>query len=126
MSTTREELVTDIMQHPWLVKGEFTGACPSCPDLTIEGGHNSPSHAGHIADALLAAGYRKPRTVTTAEDLDQLDESAILRSRGGDAFQQGEDFHQRKGWFMNGTVDPLTSMQVAKFGPFSVLFETQP
>ena len=76
-----------------------------------------------LAQHLHNLGYRKPRTITTTEELDALHESAILRSRGGDAFQRGEDFHQRKGWFMNGTVDPLTTKQVAAFGPFTVLHE---
>lgn len=76
-----------------------------------------------VADSILAAGYRKPRTVTKPEELESLHESAILRSRGGDAFQRGEDFHQRKGWFMNGTVDPLTTQQIVAFGPFTVIHE---
>jgi hypothetical protein len=34
---------------------------------------DAPSeHAGEYADAILAAGYRKPRQVTTAEELDAL------------------------------------------------------
>jgi len=86
MSTARGELVTDIMQHPWLVKGEFTGACPSCPDLTIEGGYNSPSHAGHIADALLIAGYRKPRTIASRADQVNLPNGTVVVTKG-DVFQ---------------------------------------
>lgn len=82
MSTERDELVTDIMQHPWLVAGEFTGACPSCPDLTIEGGYNSPSHASHIADSILAAGYRKLRVVTKPEELDKL-HMVVVRTEAG-------------------------------------------
>ena len=32
------------------------------------------------ADALLAAGYRKPRTITTAEELDALPRGAVVLS----------------------------------------------
>mgnify|MGYP003575191194 CR=1 FL=1 len=62
MSQERDELVTDIMQHPWLPdhEGLYTGLCPSCPERHIHGGHNSPSHAEHLADALLAVGWVKP------------------------------------------------------------------
>jgi len=76
------------------------------------------------ADAVLAAGYSKPRTITTAEELDALDGSeAILRSRGGDGFQWGADFMGRSGWFMHGTMDPLTNTQVMRFAPFTVIHE---
>ena len=91
MSQGRDELVTDIMQHPWLVNGEFTGDCPSCPDLTIEGGYNSPSHAGHIADALIAAGWVKPRTIDSAyEDYgpDSLPPMSAVLSGGKPAIRQ--------------------------------------
>ncbi|MDJ0321685.1 hypothetical protein, partial [Pseudarthrobacter sp. PS3-L1] len=33
-----------------------------------------------VADGLLAAGYRKPRTITTVEELDALKPDAVVRS----------------------------------------------
>ncbi|WML63638.1 hypothetical protein [Rhodococcus sp. AH-ZY2] len=36
-----------------------------------------------IADAILAAGYRKPRTVTTIEELDKLPDGAVIRGAHG-------------------------------------------
>ena len=35
-----------------------------------------------VADAILAAGYRKPRAITTAEELDGL-HMVVVRSKGG-------------------------------------------
>ena len=54
----REAMVAVIMQHPWLESsyaGHTQGDCPSCPGRVIAGGFNSPSHAEHLADAILAA-----------------------------------------------------------------------
>jgi len=34
-----------------------------------------------VADAILAAGYRRPRTVTTVEELDALPISAVVRGK---------------------------------------------
>lgn len=47
------------------------------------------------ADAIVAAGYRKPRTITTVEELDALPEGSVIR----DAFR-GRVFHRRglAGW----------------------------
>ncbi|KIA72711.1 hypothetical protein ANMWB30_24790 [Arthrobacter sp. MWB30] len=38
---------------------------------------------GAIADKILAAGYRKPRTVTTVEELDGLALPAIINAKNG-------------------------------------------
>jgi len=76
----RDELALAIMHHPWIRdhKGLYTGMCPTCPDLQIQGGCNSPSHAEHIADAILAAGYRKPRTISTAAEIRELPALTIV------------------------------------------------
>jgi hypothetical protein len=76
----RDELLTTIIYHPWLPdhEGLYTGLCPSCPERQIHGGHNSPSHAGHLADAILAAGYTKPRTITTADGIRELPALTIV------------------------------------------------
>lgn len=36
-----------------------------------------------IADAILAAGYRKPRVVTTARELEAVPRGVVLRSKAG-------------------------------------------
>lgn len=63
--SARDELAKVIVSHPWLqdFEGLYTGRCPEC-GRKIHGGSNSPSHANHLAEAVLAAGYRKPRTIT--------------------------------------------------------------
>jgi hypothetical protein len=38
--------------------------------------------AGYAADAVLAAGYRKPRIITTAEELDALPVGSVVRMSG--------------------------------------------
>lgn len=124
MSTERDELVLDIMQHPWLVKGEFTGACPSCPGLTIEGGHNSPSHAGHIADAVLAAGYRRPRTITTTEELDALLFEAVILDSYGTAYVCLKHAPTENQWDCPAlTNENMPSWAIVDHGPFTVLHE---
>lgn len=39
-----------------------------------------------IADAILAAGYRRPRTITTAQELDALPWEAVMRDVFGDVY----------------------------------------
>lgn len=88
MSTERDELAGVIIEHPWLDHTYFGGSwpagfCPSCKAV-IPAGHNSPSHATHIADAILAAGYTKPRQVTTVEDLEGMASGVVIRDADGD------------------------------------------
>jgi hypothetical protein len=62
--------------------------------------HN-PAYAEYafaMADAILAAGYRKPRTVATAEELDALPNGSIIRDDEGDGWQ----FFGLMGWFVTG------------------------
>lgn len=51
------------------------------------------------ADAILAAGYRKPRTITTIEELNALPDESIVRTRHGDILELDED---RTGEWRNG------------------------
>lgn len=46
------------------------------PPLSIE-------ETNALADAVLAAGYRRPRTITTAEELDALRKDSLLTSQFG-------------------------------------------
>lgn len=48
--------------------------------------------APRAADAILAAGYRKPRTITTAEELDTLPVESVVRSARGTIFEKA-NFH---------------------------------
>lgn len=38
--------------------------------------------SGHVADAVIAAGYSKPNTVCTARDLDALPEGTVVLVHG--------------------------------------------
>lgn len=69
-----------------------------------------------IADAILAAGYSKPRTITTAEELDALPEgSAVL-----DADHDVSTKHD--GRWHGYEMFPLLAPKFAKCGPFTVLY----
>ena len=61
------------------------------------------ANAAHaIADAIITAGYRKPRPVTTVEELDALPVGSIVR---GDKFGVSikEDTISRKPWASDGS-----------------------
>ena len=64
MSTERDELAEIISEH-------YHAANPRPTILD-----------GHIAEAILAAGYRKPRTVTTAAELDALPVESVVMTIG--------------------------------------------
>jgi len=45
-------------------------------------------HVGNgIADAILAAGYSRPRTITTADELDALSAGSVVRSDEGTVWE---------------------------------------
>ncbi|MBX4168062.1 hypothetical protein K3M35_05195 [Rhodococcus sp. DMU2021] len=50
---------------------------PELPDVDIDGGVSRG-----IADAVLNVGYRKPRTITTAEELNALPPGSVLIQEG--------------------------------------------
>ena len=56
-------------------------------------GIDGPATLGglEVADAILAAGYRKPRTLTTVEELDALPATTIIRASNGEVFQRDTD-----------------------------------
>jgi len=41
-----------------------------------------------VAGEVLAGGYRKPRTIATAEELDALPDRSVILDRDGDAWQR--------------------------------------
>lgn len=70
--------------------------------------------AEDIADAILAAGYRKPRTITTVEELDALpDDSVVLDEMDGPLIKVGSWFHS--------PTDEMDSRSV--IFPATVLYE---
>lgn len=63
---------------------DFDGGPASCGPNDV--------YAGRTADAILAAGYRKPRTITTAEELDALPEWSVVRSEQGTPWEKCAGF----------------------------------
>lgn len=85
--SAQAKLAETLLHHPWLPnhEGPHSGVCPSCPELKIHGGHNSPSHADHLAEVILAAGYSQ----ASAEQVAAV--KAMERIRASmDAFFKGE------------------------------------
>ena len=50
--------------------------------------------APHLADAILAAGYIKPRTITTATELDALRRFTVIRSAEGVVYEKQTMWHE--------------------------------
>lgn len=74
-----------------------------------------------VTDAILAAGYRKPRTITTVEELDMLPDNSVIEDGAGDV-----------GVLLAGNVwypetAPIPVRKVGKsYLPATVLYEPQP
>jgi len=73
-----------------------------------------------MADAVLAAGYRRPRTVTTVEELDKLADGSAVVDRYGDVSTK----HAH--WWHGYETSPLLPSKVVKFGPLTVIYEPEP
>lgn len=77
-------------------------------------------HAQEIADRILAAGYRKPRTVTTVEELDALPFGSVILDRSGLSLHKNEF----TGWrASNGAKDIDEAMLAQEAFPAIVLHE---
>ena len=72
--SARDELARVVDDHRW-VGTIYTKDRP----YECVCGERTNDHGAHRADAILAAGYRKPRTVTTKEELDALPSETIIR-----------------------------------------------
>lgn len=70
------------------------------------------------ADAILAAGYSKPRAITTREELDALPSGSVILDSTGEP----NVFHDN-GWVLPGTSGGYTSWAVAQSLPATVLHE---
>lgn len=70
----------------------------------LGGGNASVRAITNVAEALIAAGYRKPRTITTHEELDALPEGSVIHSGEGAVFEKCHS-----GWIetgRGGVMDP--------------------
>lgn len=73
-----------------------------------------------IAETLLAAGYSKPRTITTREELDALPSGSVILDSAGEP----NVFHDN-GWVLPGGSGGYTSWSVAQSLPAKVLYEPE-
>ncbi|MDQ5863093.1 MAG: hypothetical protein M3536_12615 [Actinomycetota bacterium] len=87
-------------------------------DLVFSDKHIGRDYALEEADAILAAGYRKPRTITTAEELDALPRLAVIRSDEGAVFEKHTMWHEA------GSRDLMRTDGIAL--PATVIYEPEP
>ena len=82
-----------------------------------------------VHDAVLAAGYRKPRTITTAEAANDLPDRSIILTPGKIAFQKWEDYYGagKDAWERElGQFVPAELLSDSDHFPAIVLYEPQP
>ena len=105
MSTERDELAEEIAGYR-LGEGYYAVDIGSSDALAI-------------ADDILAAGYRKPRTVSTVEELDALPQETVVLDCDGDAWQK----NRTTGTWSNTEGATQNSNLVAFYAPLTVLSE---
>lgn len=74
-------------------------------------------HGPEIATAILAAGYRKPRTITTMSELAALGNGAVILDVDGDVSQR------RAGQWCGYDTAPLSDRKVTMFLPAVAIHE---
>jgi len=80
-----------------------------------------PNEARHFADAVLAAGYRKPRTITSVEELRALPIGAMVMDTDPDVCRKVGLNTWRS---LTETADwTYPSEDIVDSGPFTVLWE---
>ena len=90
------------------------------------------SQSKEAADELIREGYRKPRTVTTAEELDALPVGSVVLDDDGDAWKlhhrmERPDKTWHTYWTMADFSDNLDGSEtLAEYLPATVLHEARP
>ena len=106
MSNERDELAK-VLQD---------AANPSCPIGFWSEAYNYPTGYGKLfADALITAGYWKPRTVTTIDELDALPRLSVIRSDEGAVFEKHTMWHEAGSRDLKYSPDialPATVLQI--------------
>ena len=79
-----------------------------------------------LADVILAAGYRKPRTVTTVEELDALPVRSVVRTERAGVYEKGcfPDEPDFPYWLVTGMSREFASLVLSL--PATVLYEPAP
>lgn len=75
----------------------------------------------HYANTILAAGYRKPRVITTAEELDALPPWTVVRSEQGTIWEKFEGQHSADFWAESMSLGKHPGCHIAL--PATVLYE---
>ena len=122
MTAARDELADEVFLHrPILSMQDGSIASCTCMDRVFITG--SEEWDTHVADAILAAGYTKPRVVTTAAELDACNLDAVVVDRGGcPRTKRYGNSHMPGGW-TNAGRDPLKSTELANGHEMTVVFE---
>ena len=81
--------------------------------VTREPRETWPPRIHQAADAVLAAGYRKPRTIATVEELDALPDGSFIITEQGGYWQADKRGHGEIWWLepgnpISGRSDDLT------------------
>jgi hypothetical protein len=82
----------------------------------------NPKYVGYvyeIADAILAAGYRKPRTITTVEELDALPVGSVILDPAGLSLHKNEF----TGWCASNGAKNISGEMLDEALPATVLYE---
>lgn len=77
-----------------------------------------PEYAFHIADGLRAAGYRRPRLIKTAAELDKLPLRSVVLDGVGNPWKRADD-----GTWWCGPYSDQTTPMLALLGPVRVISE---
>ena len=80
----------------------------------------------HIADAVIADGWEKPRVITTVAELTACNLDAVVVDFGGcPRTKRAGNSHMGGGWTHAGN-SPLSSAELADGRPMTVVFEGRP
>ncbi|MDF3308745.1 hypothetical protein P3H15_27380 [Rhodococcus sp. T2V] len=94
----RDELAALLNDH--LSERDYEQGC------RLKCGYSGDDRDEHLADAILATGYRKPRTVTTIEELDALPLLTVIRDSDGSVHERLEwDYGPALQWTSDGAED---------------------
>lgn len=77
-----------------------------------------------MADAILAAGYSKPRQVSTVEELDALPDESVIKVRSGQVWEAAKLTDGENIWRTFGPAKVLSSEVLGRWSlPATVLYE---
>jgi len=72
-----------------------------------------------VPDAILAAGYRKPRTITDRAEVEALPDGSVVADSAGDVSEK------RGGLWCSYETAPMTDARLSKYLPATVLWEDE-